>query len=124
MVERIMFKMPEEFLGTEKMLQQAKDEISKFLKEYTAAHPEYKYTIDDITIRQATESMIKTKWATGRGMLMLDLYKDGTGKVVVKNFTGLEWATGITGAFSTQNQDGTLDVQQARNWLETKLGIP
>jgi len=83
MVERVIFKMPDEYISQAAAIELAKTEISKLLEEYNKLHPEYNFDINKISIKSNTEAMIKGLWGGKRGVLTVDLYKDGTGKAQV-----------------------------------------
>jgi len=91
------------------------------LEKYNKQNPDNAVKFEDVQIGSVELSNLKSFWGNNKGCVILDLYGDHTGNVVVKN-NNSNWSA-VTGVFSKTGGSGTVDIDHTRNWLSKVLGI-
>lgn len=122
--DRIMLRPPKDKMNPAKIKQYVEDQISEFLKKYNERYPDRKVDKDNIIIKDIVFDQIKAQYANRNYVIILDLYKNGTGKVTIRRFTEMsQWNSPVTGIFSKEKGKGKIDVAKARKWLQSVLGL-
>lgn len=100
------------------------DTAKKFATEWNKQESVQKIDINKIEVRGNVTQQIAMDPAAAlqKGFIHIDVYGDGSSRILFKNGT-TAWNSPVSGIYSTERTEGQLDEEQARDWLETHLGI-